>query len=111
MDKMNRYRDIIEQALTAIVAIPSPYTHVKDRTVFDRNSDNYLIIREGWENGSRAHYCVVHIEIIDGKVWIQEDGIEYGIARDLEAAGIPKSDIVLGFQPPEVRPYTEYAAA
>jgi hypothetical protein len=58
-----------------------------------------------------ADDCVVHIEIIDGKVWIQEDGIEHGIATDLERAGIPKSDIVLGFQPPEVRPYTEYAAA
>jgi hypothetical protein len=53
----------------------------------------------------------VHIEVIDGKIWIQEDGIEHGIVTDLERAGIPKNDIVLGFQPPDVRPLTEYAAA
>jgi hypothetical protein len=47
----------------------------------------------------------------NGKIWIQEDGIEYGIAKDLEDAGIPKSEIVLGFQPPDVRPFTEYAVA
>ncbi|MFN0112370.1 MAG: element excision factor XisI family protein, partial [Blastocatellia bacterium] len=33
------------------------------------------------------------------------------IATDLEEAGVPKEDIVLGFQPPKVRPYTEYAVA
>jgi hypothetical protein len=33
------------------------------------------------------------------------------VAGDLEAAGVPKTDIVLGFQPPQVRPHTEYAAA
>lgn len=41
----------------------------------------------------------------------QEDWTERGVAADLEEAGIPKSEIVLGFQPPEVRPFTEYAAA
>ncbi len=111
MGKLNQYRDIIEKALTAVVSIPGIFNNIKDRTVFDRNSDNYLIMREGWNRGYREHHCVVHIEIINGKVWIQKDGIEYGIATDLERAGIPKSDIVLGFQPPEVRPYTEYAAA
>jgi hypothetical protein len=29
----------------------------------------------------------------------------------LESAGIPKQAIVLGFHLPEVRPYTEFAAA
>ena len=111
MDTLSKYRNIIEKSLSDIVAVPSRYTHVKDRTVFDRNSDNYLIVREGWTKGYHEHHCVVHIEIIDGKVWIQRDGIEHGIATELERAGIPKSDIVLGFQPPEVRPYTEYAAA
>ncbi len=36
---------------------------------------------------------------------------EDGIAMDLLREGVPKDDIVLGFQPPELRPYTEFAAA
>ena len=46
---------------------------------------------------------------IDGKLWIQTDNTEHGIAPDLGQAGIPKSDIVLAFRPPDVRRHTEYA--
>ena len=52
---------------------------------------------------------MTHVQIIAGKIWIQRDGIEDGITEELVAAGVPQSDIVLGFQPPEVRPYTAYA--
>ena len=54
---------------------------------------------------------MVHLDIIDGKIWIQRDGTEDGIATDLEAAGIPKSDIVLAFHPQRLRKYTEYAVS
>ncbi|NES01611.1 MAG: XisI protein [Okeania sp. SIO2F4] len=40
---------------------------------------------------------------------MHEDGLEDGIANDLVNAGLPKSQIVLGFHPPEVRPHTEFA--
>jgi hypothetical protein len=51
----------------------------------------------------------VHVDLMDGKYWIQRDGTERGIARDLEDAGISKVRIVLAFRAPEVRKYTEYA--
>ncbi|MEP0784806.1 XisI protein [Trichocoleus sp. DQ-A1] len=59
-----------------------------------------------WRDGLRVHGCLVHIQIRDGKIWIQRDGIEEGITDELVAAGIPKEKIVLGFHPPEVRQYT-----
>ena len=34
---------------------------------------------------------------------------EEGIATDLLEAGVPKEDIVLAFQPPDVRRFTEFA--
>lgn len=55
--------------------------------------------------------CLVHIDLIDGKIWIQRDGTEEGIAADLERAGIPIEHIVLGFRPPELRQYTDYGVA
>jgi hypothetical protein len=58
-----------------------------------------------------VHGCLVHIDILDGKLWIQRDGTEQGIATELVAAGIPKDAIVLAFHPPEIRPHTEYAVA
>lgn len=55
------------------------------------------------------HGCLVHIDIINHKIWIQRDGTEYGIANELVNAGIPKNQIVLAFQPADIRPYTEFA--
>ncbi len=111
MDQLAHYRDIIEQTLNRIAAAWPPFQNVKASAVFDRGSDHYLVITEGWDKARRIHHCVVHLEIINGKIWVQEDWIERGIAADLEEAGIPKSDIVLGFYPQHVRPHTEYAAA
>lgn len=110
-DSLNHWRDIIEQVLTEYAAIPYSYSQVKKETVFDRAQDRYLILIVGWEGHRYEHGCTVHIDIIDGKVWIQRDGTEDGIALDLENAGIPKTSIVLGFKPPEVRPLTGYAIA
>jgi hypothetical protein len=115
MDKLEQYRDIIETALRRIVDVTeNAFTKVaslRDKTVLDRQTDSYLIVREGWDGPRHIDRIVVHLEILNGKVWIQEDWIEHGIATELEAAGIPKSDIVLGFQPPDIRALTEYAAA
>jgi len=48
---------------------------------------------------------------MNGKIWIQRDGTERGIASDLTEAGIPNDHIVLGFREPELRQYTGFAAA
>jgi hypothetical protein len=37
--------------------------------------------------------------------------LEVGIATELVEAGVPKEQIVLGFRPPEMRQYTEFAVA
>lgn len=70
-----------------------------------------LIISEGWRNKEHFHSCLIHLEIIGNKIWVQCDNTEDGIANELVAAGIPKQDIVLGFHEPEVRKYTEFAIA
>ena len=53
--------------------------------------------------------CILHIDIIDGKIWIQHDGTEGGIALDLIDHGVPKQDIVLGFHSPFKRQFTDFA--
>ena len=49
--------------------------------------------------------------IINGKIWIQKDATEEGIATDLENLGVPKDKIVLAFHSPTLRKYGEYAFA
>ena len=111
MDTLNHYRDILEQVLGEYTKTKYAWGNVQCRALFDRQRDSYALITCGWNNRKRTHYCLVHLEIINGKIWVQEDGIEQGTATELEAAGIPKSNIVLGFQPPDIRALTDYAAA
>ena len=111
MDTVASYHHIIEQVLTHYVEVPYAYGDIQNETLFDRNADRYAVISVGWQGSKRIHGCLVHIDIIDGKIWVQRDGTEHGIANDLVAAGIPKQQIVLGFQSSDVRPYTEFAVA
>jgi hypothetical protein len=112
VDKLEKYRNIIEKILTEHANQPYSYGEIKSQTVFDRNHDQYLLVDMGWNNNKfRVHGALVHVEIINGKFYIQYDGIEGGIVTDLEREGVPKSDIVLAFHEPELRKYTEYAVA
>ncbi len=112
MDKLEKYRNLIEKILTQHASEPYSYGDIRSQTVFDRTNDQYLLVDVGWNNKRfRVHGALVHVEIIDGKFWIQYDGIEGGVAEELELAGVPKSDIVLAFHEPELRKYTDYAVA
>jgi XisI protein len=71
----------------------------------------YLLMDVGWEKQKRIHGCLIHIQIINEKIWIQRDGTEDGITNALVEAGIPKHHIVLGFQSEDIRPFTEFAVA
>lgn len=111
MDRIDEYRDILEKILEAHHRIPYSHGEIKSKFIIDRDRNNFLLMNEGWDGQRRIHGCVVHVEIINDKIWIHRDGIEDGITCELVAAGVAKDKIVLGFHAPEVRQYTEYAIA
>jgi hypothetical protein len=76
--------------------------------VVDRERDHYEVMQVGWDGGRRVHGCVLHIDVRGGKVWIEHNGTDARIGEELVAASIPREDIVLGFQPAEVRPLTRF---
>jgi hypothetical protein len=107
---LDRYRLIIEDILTEYSRYPYAHGKIERQLVFDRERDHYLLLSVGWDE-RRIHFCVIHIDLIDGKCWIQRDGTEDGVAPELEAAGIPKDRIVLAFKSGKVRRHTGYAVA
>ena len=68
-------------------------------------------MRSGWSNSYRIHGSAIHIDIRDGKIWIQHDGTEAGVANPLVEAGIPHDKIVLAFQAPNLRQYSDFAVS
>lgn len=109
MDTLTQYRSIVQSILRSFTQLQYVNGAICNETLFDIPTDRYAVISVGWEGQKRIHSCLLHLDIIDGKIWIQWDGTEDGIAHDLIRAGIPKQDIVLAFHPENIRPYTEYA--
>lgn len=113
MDRLTEYKTIIKEALTEyahlLTAPPKPDYEVV--LSFDDDHGQYILRRVGWSNAKRIHYTDLHLALRNGKIWIEEDMTEEGIATYLLEQGVPRTDIVLGFQPPEMRPHTEFAVA
>jgi hypothetical protein len=109
MDTRLKYQEIIKTILQEHAnfrnTIPDGY---HSQLLFDDDRGGYLVLDIGWNDDNYLHATPIHINLIDGKIWIQYDDTEEGVATDLLAAGVPNEDIVLGFRHPNVRQYTEF---
>ncbi len=111
MDTRDRLSTSVESVMIEYTKIPYSHGDFQTEAIFDRTRGRFVLMNVGWDDRTRVHGCLVHIDIIDGKLWIQRDGTEHGIAKELLAVGIHKDQIVLAFKRPEVRCLTEYAVA
>jgi XisI protein len=68
-----------------------------------------LLFPSFWQNRHRVFGPVMHFDIKNGKIWIQWNGTEEDVGEQLVAMGVAKQDIVVGFHPPYIRQYTDYA--
>lgn len=82
---------------------------VQIELILDRESDRYLLIEIGWDRGRRIYGVLIHIDIINNKLWIQQDGTEEGIADELANMGISKEPIVVAYKSLSKRKITEFA--
>lgn len=105
------YPELVKKLLQAYADFFSKDSEYPLRPVFDDLRQSYLLLDTNWHGRKYIHHTPLHIDIVNNKIWIQYDDTEEGIATDLLEAGVPAQDIVLGFRPAELRPYTEFAVA
>lgn len=114
------YPILIKEALNAYVSLvnqsPSPHYDVV-RASSDQHQQ-YVVRKLGWKEGRRirqtvrrAGMPVLHVALRDRKIWTSEDWTEDGIATYFQGDGVPSEDMVLGWKPNMMRPYTEFAVA
>ncbi|HEX5268861.1 MAG TPA: XisI protein [Gemmataceae bacterium] len=108
MDQLDRYRGIVRRLIEEYAGYKPSYGDVRTEAVIDAEREHYEVIQVGWSGGRRVHGSIIHIDIRDGKVWIEHNGTDARLGEELVAAGIPRTDIVLGFQPADLRPLTSY---
>jgi hypothetical protein len=111
MDKLEKYREYVEQLITGYANSDQNKEDVEVQLIMDTVRDHYQWMNVGWEGFKRVYNCLIHLDIKDGKIWIQQNWTEDDLAADLVEMGVPKEDIVLGLHAPYKRPYTDYGVA
>ena len=111
MDTLIHYRDIVRQIIETYASYKPSHGEIESKAIVDTEKDHYEVMHVGWDGMRRVHGSVVHLDIKNGKIWIQYDGTSRPVAEALLEAGVPREDIVLGFHPAELRQYTDFAVA
>jgi XisI protein len=99
-----RYRNVILEVLGEIVERLQNFTSeesskrsIRTVSVFDEAHNQYQILEMGWnESGHRVFQPIIHLELLDGKIWIQENVTDVDLVKELLEWEVETSDIVLG---------------
>ncbi|MEH2386639.1 MAG: XisI protein [Nostoc sp.] len=117
MDKLEIYRNTIKKILIEYYEMTngkiaeSREVEASDRLAFDEQRDQYLWFRFGWNDKKQIQHIIMYLCIKNGKIWVEEDATNLCVVDDLLSAGIPQTEIVLGFHHPSKRGFTEFATA
>jgi hypothetical protein len=111
MDKLATYRQFIRRILTEYAQPNSLVNDLETQLIFDTERDHYQLADIGWDKGRRVFGVLIHIDIKDGKIWLQYNGTEEHIAERLVEMGVPTCDIVLGFHSEFKRQFSKYAVS
>jgi XisI protein len=109
MATLTKYQTKVQDLLTELAAYGSKNGEVESQLIFDRERNHYQLVYVGWRNDRRIYGCVVHLDIKDGKIWVQHNGTEFDISIWLAEMGIDKQHIVNGFHSSYMRQFTEFA--
>lgn len=109
--KIAHYRSIIMNILQHYASIRYANIEGANEMIMDEQQHRYQVVTIGWQGYKRIHTSTLHFDIRDGKIWIQSDQTEHGIANDLLEQGVPKSDIVLAYQLPRIQRDLGFALA
>ncbi len=104
-------REVVRRVILEYATHKPSNGEITAEAIMDEERGHYLVVHLGWdeEEDGRVFGCPIHIDVIDDKIWIQNDGTSPGVAEDLLEAGIPHESIVLGFHPEYVRQHTGFA--
>ncbi|MGB7890963.1 MAG: XisI protein [Microcoleus sp.] len=111
MDQLDHYRTCIQTLLERHSQFKTQNDDIENELFFDTTRDHYQLMRVGWQGLTRVYHTVLHFDIKDGKIWLQQSSTDIDVGQELIDVGIPKEDIILGLHPAYKRPYTGYGVA
>lgn len=112
--KKSQYASILSTYLDelAIDYNAQPNRQLDYQAIIDIHGAHFQLLKLGWYNRQYIYSVLVHFDIKeDGRVWIQLNDTEMLVADEIVRRGIAKEDVVLGYKPEYLRPYTGFAVA
>ncbi|MBP0016179.1 MAG: XisI protein [Cyanobacteria bacterium SBLK] len=110
MDRLEQYRSIIQKVLNEHAQLSQKVrsdrpddldSPAETIVICDEKNDNYLLVTVGWQEYKRIHSILVHLRIVNEKIHVEWNGVEY-FAEDLIEQGIPESVFVPAFGDPNL---------
>lgn len=109
----------IKKHRDAIVSVMQEYAEERKNSVngsqyeliADDVHQRYQLVLLGWHEKHRIYHVIFHVDIINGKIWVQEDNTEDAIANLLLEKGLTKKEIVIGYFSEFHRAHGEFAVA
>ena len=110
MDNVKQYQQIVKQVLQEYIAyVGGSSSTTDDVLLLDDTRGVYATFNLDWRNNSRIRIMPVLMRIVGDKIYVEDDNTDYGFVDRLLEAGISAKNIVLAWQSPDVRHYTEFA--
>jgi len=82
MDRLAQYRRLIQNQLGEFVEWANSDVDEESEVIclFDEKHDHYMVLRAHWGQYRCVHGAQIFIRIRNGKIWIEEDWTQDGIA-------------------------------
>jgi XisI protein len=109
MDKLTNYQQAIQQILTEYASYMPVNEGLTLETIFDETRDHFQLVVLGWNGHEHIYKPLLHLDIINGKIWVQLNETQFTLTEDFDRFEIPHHDIVNGLIPTRRRAFTGYA--
>ena len=98
LNRIENYRRILEKVVKRHAQFQPANGNIQTHAVFDRETDEFMVIDSGWnEKGRRIYDVVLHFRLQEGIVHVERDNTDAEVVRELLDSGIAKDDLILAY--------------
>lgn len=100
------------QQIKAVIHTVAQYRLQRDDVevdVIDDANGHWQVIHRGWDGDERVYVVLVHLRLVEDRIYVERDGTPDGVATHLLGAGVPQTQIVMAVHPPYLRHLTPFA--
>ena len=109
MERTQELENLIIQVLSEFRDYYNQGNGTPIQLIADKETKHYQLAMIGWENKKRHFGVLAHLCIKNSKINLEYNGTEEDFIADLEKLGVQKSEVVVAFHAPYLRPLTGYA--